>query len=286
MKILITGAKGQLGIELLRSLPQGWHATGIDRAELDITDAAGVARFIDDLRPSAVINCAAYTAVDKAESDAATALRVNRDGAGNLAAAAARVSARMVHISTDFVFDGLKSSPYLPDDPPSPRSVYGQSKLDGERAATSANPDTLIVRTAWLYSAHGQNFVKTMLRLMQEKPELRVIADQIGTPTCASSLAGAVWALLGQSAASGIYHYSDAGAASWYDFACAIRELAAPRTARALAPVLPIRTQDYPTPAQRPAYSVLDKTSTYAITGVARHWREPLAEVIAELLPA
>jgi dTDP-4-dehydrorhamnose reductase len=284
-KVLITGARGQLGIELLKHVPSGFDATGIDLAELDITDATAVERYVDTLRPAAILNCAAYTAVDKAESEQHAAFAANRDGARHIAAAGQHVRAKLIHVSTDFVFDGRKSSPYLPDDAPNPLGVYGQSKLEGEQAVMAATDGAAqIVRTAWVYSAHGNNFVKTMLRLMQEKPELRVVADQIGTPTAAASLARALWALLRQDVPAGIYHYTDAGAASWYDFACAIRELAAPHVAKPLAPVTPIRTQDYPTPAQRPVYSVLDKTTTYARIGAAPHWREPLAAVIRELL--
>ncbi|MEQ1438588.1 dTDP-4-dehydrorhamnose reductase [Fontimonas sp. SYSU GA230001] len=284
--VLVTGCKGQLGIELSRSPPAGTETHGVDLPELDITDATAVMRHLESLRPQVVINCAAYTAVDRAESDADAAFRVNRDGARNLALAATRIGARIVHISTDFVFDGCKSSPYLPDDAPSPLGVYGQSKLEGERGVLDAAASALVVRTAWLYSAHGSNFVKTMLRLMQEKPELRVVADQIGTPTAATSLARALWALLEANAPAGIYHFSDAGAASWYDLACAVRELALPHLAATPAPIVPIRTQDYPTPARRPAYSVLDKTATWALIGNGRHWREPLAEVVNALLAA
>ncbi|MEW6168575.1 MAG: dTDP-4-dehydrorhamnose reductase [Pseudomonadota bacterium] len=284
-KVLITGARGQLGIELLKHVPSGFEATGIDLAELDITDASAVERYVDTLRPAAILNCAAYTAVDQAESEPHAAFAANRDGARHIAAAGQRVRAKLVHVSTDFVFDGRKSAPYLPEDAPNPLGVYGQSKLEGEQAVMAATEGSaLIVRTAWVYSAHGNNFVKTVLRLMQERPALRVVADQIGTPTAAASLARALWALLRQGAPAGIYHYTDAGAASWYDFACAIRELAAPHLAKPLAPVTPIRTQDYPTPAQRPAYSVLDKTAAYARIGAAAHWREPLAAVIRELL--
>ncbi|MFA5940201.1 MAG: dTDP-4-dehydrorhamnose reductase [Sinimarinibacterium sp.] len=282
--VLVTGARGQLGTEVALNCPAGIALTTVDRAQLDIGDEAAVRRIVDELRPDAIINCAAYTAVDRAESERDAAFRINRDGSRHLAQAAQRIGARLLHVSTDFVFDGRKSSPYLPDDPTQPLGVYGASKLDGELAVReTAGESALIVRTGWVYSAHGSNFVKTMLRLMQEKPELRVVADQIGTPTSAASLASALWALLARSAPAGTYHYSDAGAASWYDLACAVRDFAAPRLPKTPATILPIRTQDYPTPAKRPAYSVLDKTSTWALIGSGRHWREPLVEVVNEL---
>lgn len=280
-KVLITGARGQLGIELQAAPPAATAISAIDLQELDLTDAAATAAYVQRLQPDWIINCAAYTAVDEAESEAELAYRVNRDGARHLALAAQACGARLIQISTDFVFDGRKSSPYLPDDVPNPLSVYGRSKLAGEQAvATASDGDALIVRTAWLYSAHGNNFVKTMLRLMQERPQLRVVADQVGTPTSAASLAGALWKLIEARAAGGTYHYTDGGVASWYDFACAIRELGQQRLDRALAAVVPIRTQDYPSAAQRPAYSVMDKTETYALTGTAIYWRDALRPVV------
>jgi dTDP-4-dehydrorhamnose reductase len=282
-RILITGSRGQLGLALQACAPSGWTVQGVDVDTLDITDAVAVREAVAAFAPDAIINCAAYTAVDRAETEADAAFRINRDGAAHLAAAAAGVGARMVQVSTDFVFDGRQSLPYRPDAKPNPLGVYGHSKLAGEQTVAQAAPDALIVRTAWLYSAHGGNFVKTMLRLLREKPELRVVADQIGTPTSADSLAQALWALLAADASAGCYHYTDAGVASWYDFAVAIAQIMREQYGESLAPVFPIRTEDYPTPAQRPAYSVLDKTDTVAITGPLRHWREPLAEVLHQL---
>ncbi len=283
-KVLVTGANGQLGLELRATLPAGFEFHGADLPELDITKAEAVLSYVEQLKPAVIINCAAYTAVDKAESDSGLAYAVNRDGALHLAAAAKRVGARMVQVSTDFVFDGRQSTPYQVTDRPAPLGVYGQSKLEGEQAVTAASVgDALIVRTAWLYSPHGQNFVKTMLRLMREKPQLNVVADQVGTPTSATTLAQAIWSLLGCKAPGGIYHYTDSGAASWYDFACAIRELALAQGEPKLAPVSPIPTSAYPTPAQRPAYSVLDKSATRALIGDAPHWREPLKAVLDKL---
>ncbi len=283
-RILVTGAGGQLGQELLRRAPVAHEVHGLDRNALDIGDDSAVRRCVDDLRPQAIINAAAYTAVDRAESDVDNAHRINATAVGSLAKAAASCGARLIHVSTDFVFDGTQSTPYRPDDRTQPLGIYGLSKCRGEEAVLASASDALIVRTAWVYSAHGGNFVKTMLRVMRERPEVRVVADQIGTPTSAATLAGALWSLLDTQAPAGIYHYTDAGAASWYDFACAIREIAQQISGESPAPVLPIRTQDYPTPAKRPAYSVLDKTSTYALIGNAPHWREPLRDVLSELL--
>lgn len=284
-RVVVTGARGQLGVELLQRVPTGIEAIGLDRASLDIGNGAAVLASIREIKPAAIINAGAYTAVDRAEGEPDAAHRANADGPRHLAAAAAAVGARLLHVSTDFVFDGRKSSPYLPNDAAAPLGVYGASKLAGEQAVRSTSGvDALIVRTGWVYSAHGQNFVRTMLRVMRERPEVRVVADQIGTPTSTATLADTLWALLGRDAPVGTYHCSDAGAASWYDLACAVRELAQQRSGETLAPVLPIATADYPTPARRPAYSVLDKTTTWAITGPAPHWREPLRAAVDALL--
>lgn len=284
-RIVITGARGQLGVDLLHRAPADVEVVALDRATLDIGDGTAVFDTLQALRPTAVINAGAYTAVDRAESEPEAAYRANAEGPRHLAAAAAAIGARLLQVSTDFVFDGRKSSPYLPDDAPAPLGVYGASKLAGEQAITeTAGVDALILRTAWVYSAHGQNFLKTMLRVMRERPEVRVVADQIGTPTSTATLADTAWSLLDRDAPAGIYHCTDAGAASWYDFACAIRELARARSGEDLAPVVPIATRDYPTPAKRPAYSVLDKTTTWSITGPAPHWRERLRAVIDQLI--
>lgn len=287
MKVLVTGAGGQLASELLASPPDGVAVLALGASELDITDAAAVEAAIADAAADVVINAAAYTAVDRAESEAELAWRVNRDGAANLARAAAAAGARFTHVSTDFVFDGTSGRPYRPDDAPAPLGVYGASKLAGELAVRDAAPDALIVRTAWVYSPVGGNFLKTMLRLMAERGEVGVVADQIGTPTCAATLARTIWAL-DAAGAQGIHHCTDAGAASWYDFAVAIAE-----EAQALAMlgrnvvVRPLTTADYPTPARRPAYSVLDKTSTWSILGEpAPHWRSSLRQTLMRLKPA
>ena len=281
MKALIVGSGGQLGRALAAAAPADAQVVGLDRAALDITDAAAVELALADARPDIVFNAAAYTRVDRAESEEDTALAINGAAVGTLAAAARRHSAHFVHVSTDFVFDGLKGVPYLPDAPTAPLGAYGRTKLAGEQAAGS---DALIVRTAWVYAPTGGNFVRTMLRLMAERPELRVIADQVGTPTYAPGLAVALWTLAEQRV-RGIHHYTDSGVASWYDFAVAIQEeaLAAGLLDRAV-PVLPIATTDFPTPARRPHYSVLDKASTFTALGApAPHWRTQLRRMIEDI---
>ncbi|HYM48447.1 MAG TPA: dTDP-4-dehydrorhamnose reductase, partial [Burkholderiaceae bacterium] len=233
-----------------------------------------------------IINAAAYTHVDRAETEHQRAIAINADGPANLAAAARSVDARLIHVSTDFVFDGGSSRPYRPEDTAAPTSAYGLSKLEGERRVTAIGEQrVLIVRTAWLYAARGNNFVNTMLKLMRERQELRVVADQIGTPTWATTLARALWAAARRPALHGIYHWTDAGVASWYDFAVAIQEEALARKLLARAiPICPIRTEDYPTPAKRPAYSVLDKTRSVADFDMPLvHWRAALRQMFAEL---
>ena len=277
-KVLITGSDGQLGRELLDSKPEGADVVAVNRAGLDITDRKAVIEFVDRMRPDLVINAAAYTAVDKAETEAKLAFAVNRDGAAHLAEAAKLSGTRLIHISTDFVFDGKKSSPYLPEDTPNPLGIYGESKLAGEQVvAKILEGNALIVRTAWVYSKYGNNFVKTMLKLFAEREEVRVIADQVGTPTHAGGLAKALWRFSDLSQMRGIYHWTDAGVASWYDFAQAILEFARLqkqeiRTTR----LVPITTADYPLPAQRPAYSVLNKTGAWAAVGLGIHWQQRL----------
>ncbi|MDX3883419.1 MAG: dTDP-4-dehydrorhamnose reductase [Sphingomonas sp.] len=281
MRVLVTGAAGQLGRALLASAPPRVEAIGLDRAALDIGDEAAVEDAVHRLRPALIVNAAAYTAVDKAETERDAARRINADGPGYLARAAGSVGARLVHVSTDFVFDGTASRPYRPADATAPLSVYGATKLAGEAAALAEHADVLVVRTAWVYAAHGRNFLETMLRLMAERDELAVVADQVGTPTHAASLAHALWALA-MADARGVLHWTDAGVASWYDFAVAIREeaIAAGLPIRAAA-VRPIATADYPTPAARPAFSLLDKSAAWGITGIARHWREELRAAMA-----
>lgn len=281
MKALITGAHGQLGRGLAATAPAGVALVTHDQDTLDLTDAAAVRALVAAERPDLVFNAAAWTAVDLAETREDDARAINADAVATLADAARAVGARFVHVSTDFVFDGTGSSPYPPDAPPAPVSAYGRTKLAGEHAAGN---DALIVRTAWVYAPAGNNFVRTMLRVMAERPEVRVVADQIGTPTYAPGLAAALWTLAARGT-RGTLHYTDAGVASWYDFAVAIQEEALalgllPHT----VPVVPIATADYPTPARRPAYSVLDKSATWALLGApAPHWRVPLRAMLQEV---
>lgn len=284
MKALILGAGGQAGRALAAAAPAGATVVALDRAGCDVGDPEQVRAAIADARPDLLFNAAAYTAVDKAEGEPEAAQRLNGDAAGAIAAAARAEGARFVHISTDFVFGGGACTPRAPGDPVAPQGVYARTKLAGEQAVAAADPDALIVRTAWVYAPAGQNFVNTMLRLMKERDEIRVVADQLGTPTWAPSLAGALWALAAQGA-KGLHHYTDAGVASWYDFAVAVAEEGAEaglldRPAR----VVPIATADYPTLAPRPAYSVLDKSATWALLGgPAPHWRVNLRKNMREL---
>lgn len=281
MKVLITGGNGQLGRGLQASAPDGATVVAHDVDTLDITDRAAVDAVFAAERPDLVLNAAAYTAVDKAENDEDAARAVNATAVGILSDAARGRGARFVHVSTDFVFDGRSGTPYAPDAATNPLGAYGRTKLEGEQLAGA---DALVVRTAWVYAPTGGNFVRTMLRLMGERPEVRVVADQIGTPTYAPGLARALWTLADRGV-TGIHHYTDAGAASWYDFAVAIQEeaLAAGLLSGAV-PVIPIATADFPTPARRPSYSVLDKASTFAaLGGPTPHWRDHLRRMIAAI---
>ena len=281
MKALITGANGQLGRALAATAPDGWTAVALGRDLLDLSNAHSIADTVAVERPDLVLNAAAYTAVDRAETEEEVAFAINAAAPGALADAARACGAHMVHVSTDFVFDGTASRAYRPDDPRNPLSTYGRSKAAGEDAV---GPDVAVVRTAWVHAAGGANFVATMIRLMRERDEVRVVADQIGAPTWATGLAQVVWGL-GIRRLGGTWHHSDAGVASWYDFALAIQEeaLALGLLDRAV-PVLPIATADYPTPAHRPAFSLLDSSATRAALGLpAVHWRANLRAMLAEL---
>jgi dTDP-4-dehydrorhamnose reductase len=289
-QILVTGATGQLGSELLRRAPHfGVTAAGFTTQQLDITNAEAVQQAVAESGVTAVVNAAAYTAVDKAESEEARAFAVNRDGTANLAAACAAAHIPFVHVSTDYVFDGTKATPYTETDPVHPVSVYGASKEAGERALRDAWPHHIILRTAWVYSAFGNNFVKTMLRLARERDSLRVVADQHGCPTAAGDIAEAILTIVQRIAGEGeipwgTYHYCGAGSTTWHGFAQAIVEMAAPALGRAI-PVAPITTADYPTPAKRPANSVLDCSKIREKLDIEpRPWRESLQEVVSELL--
>ena len=281
-RVLVTGAGGQLAIELERWAPEDAVVTSLPVERLDITSAAQVDAAFAEVRPDVVFNAAAYTAVDVAEKETDAADRVNHRAVELLRGACDAIGARLVQVSTDYVFDGTSGRPYLAGDETNPLSVYGRTKRDGEIAALRS-AGALVVRTAWLYGAHGKNFMRTMVRLMQERDEVRVVADQVGTPTHAAGLARALWSLEARGA-TGIHHWTDAGVASWYDFAVAIREEAAAiglGTERAR--VTPIRTSEYPTPARRPAMGILSKDATWGMLGApAAHWRDGLREVLSE----
>jgi dTDP-4-dehydrorhamnose reductase len=288
MKVLITGAQGQLGRALLRAIPERSEALGLGRTELDVTRTDSIAEALQKHQPSVVINACAYTAVDLAESESQKAYAVNADAVDALAGACAARHIRFVHVSTDFVFDGASGRPYRPSDATAPLSVYGASKLAGEqKIAAHKDLNWCVVRTAWVYASSGRNFMLTMLRLFNERPVVRVIADQVGAPTAAASLAHCVWRAAAATDVRGILHFTDAGVASWYDFAVAIYEEAT-QLGLLTKPVdvQPIRTQDYPTPARRPSYSVLDVTATSAALGLTPvHWRTHLRKVLRELRP-
>ena len=286
MRALIFGKGGQLSWELERTRPADVGCEVVGSRDCDVRDKDAVHDIVERLKPDVLINAAAYTAVDQAEQEKEQAFAVNAAGAAHLASAARKCNAVMVHVSTDFVFDGRQSSPYKTTDPPCPLGVYGASKLEGERLVLAAlGKNGLIIRTSWLYSSHGHNFVKTMLRLMAERDELKIVADQVGSPTWARGLAQVIWQLVVRSL-SGIYHWSDAGVASWYDFACAIYEEAvALGILTGKVTLFPVHTRDYPTPARRPPYSVLDKTGTWRDLACSPlHWRVNLRAMLKECL--
>lgn len=282
MNILVTGCNGQLGNEIqLLEKGNGKHVFfNTDVNELDITDENAINAFVDANNIDGIINCAAYTAVDKAESNEALCHTLNATAPGYLAAAMGRRGGWMVQVSTDYVFDGTKHTPYSETDPTCPDSVYGRTKLEGEQLVRQHCERAMIVRTAWLYSIFGNNFVKTMIRLGKEKTELGVIFDQIGTPTYARDLAVAIMAAVEKGIIPGIYHFSNEGVTSWYDFTKAIHRIAGISGCH----VRPIHTEEYPTPARRPHYSVLDKTKIKATYNIeVPYWEESLAECISKL---
>lgn len=282
MKILVTGSKGQLGSSLRRVFDNdpAIDATYADHDTLDITDRDAVYRFLGDNKFDIVVNCAAYTAVDKAESDEILASALNTGAVGNLAEAAVKNGTRVIHISTDYVFSGQGCRPYEENDEPYPQSIYGRTKLEGEALLTSFCQNALIIRTAWLYSEFGGNFVKTMLRLAETRPEINVVVDQIGTPTYAGDLAEAIHRIVSSGEwKPGIYHFTDEGVASWYDFTKAIFEIAG-RDVK----VNPIKTSEYPTQAKRPLYSVLSKKKIKKAFGLEiPYWRDSLKTCISQL---
>lgn len=285
-KVLISGGDGQLGRELQLAAPKDIGVFAYGAGELNLVDPKAVDLLVAEIQPDIVINAAAYTLVDQAETESAKAFAINAEGVVNLAKAARDCGAKFIHFSTDFIFDGKKSTPYLCDDPPNPLGVYGASKLEGEKRLRQimAEEDMVILRTSWLYSVRGNNFVTTMLRLMGERDELQIVSDQVGSPTWAKPLAGAIWSIV-EKKLCGIYHWTDAGVASWYDFACAIYEEAKiiGLVSREVK-IIPVNHDLFPLPAQRPAYSVLAKEELWGEIGYrSEHWREALRKMLREM---
>ena len=282
MNILITGCNGQLGNEmqlLERVHPQHTYYN-TDVQELDITDASAIEAFVEEHQIDGIVNCAAYTAVDKAEDNEVLCQQLNAEAPAYLAHAMGKRGGWMIQISTDYVFDGTKHTPYVEDDDTCPNSVYGRTKLVGELNVQKLCERSMIIRTAWLYSTFGNNFVKTMIRLGNERPELGVIFDQIGTPTYARDLAQVIMIAIEKGIKPGVYHFSNEGVISWYDFTKAIHRIAGITTCH----VRPLHTSEYPTPANRPHYSVLDKTKLKQTYGIeVPYWEESLKDCIEKL---
>lgn len=290
-KIVVTGANGQLGSEiklLSSSFPQ-YEFLFVSRGQLAIDDEKAVNDLLAIHTPSWLVNCAAYTAVDKAETEKELAFRINGYATGVLAAACKAIDCRFIHISTDYVFDGNGTFPYKEDDPVDPLGVYGASKLEGEKLAMEKDPGSIIIRTSWVYSEFGKNFVKTMLKLMSERESLNVVSDQVGSPTYAADLASAILQIIQYLQVNsyppdtaGIYHYANTGVISWYDFAVAIKEISGSKCA-----INPIPSSQYPTPAKRPSYSVFDTRKIQNVFGIElREWKDSLHECISRLQSA
>ena len=281
-KILITGANGQLGKEFqkISSFFSQFDFIFLSREDLPIHNFEEVRKVFEDNHPQYLINCAAYTAVDRAEQEKELAFLVNGEAVGVLAAVCKEHNTKFIHISTDYVFDGAASAPYKEDSPTNPQGVYGSSKLEGEKQAMQINPDCLIIRTSWVYSEFGKNFVKTMLKLIHEKDKINVVNDQIGTPTYAKDLANAILQIIStETWHPGIYHYSNDGVISWYDFAKLLKEFSG-----SSCQIHPISTSEYPTPAKRPPYSVLDKNKIQQVYNIRlRNWQDSLGECLLQL---
>ena len=293
-RILLTGLNGQVGQELQRTLAPLGEVIGVGRETMDLAQATSIRQAISEARPNVIVNAAAYTAVDKAETETELAHSINGIAPQIMAEEAQRLGAALFHISTDYVFDGRKNTPYLEDDAPNPIGAYGKSKLVGEEGIRQKSDRYIILRTAWVYGTYGKsNFVKTMLRLFASRDEVRVVADQVGTPTWASDIASAIATLLPQlcpeqpqeSPLTGIYNFTNSGMSSWYDFAIAIfeeaKQLGFPLKVQR---IVPITTSEYPTPAQRPAYSVLSGKKVSAALGTyPPYWRDGLRQMLGEL---
>ena len=286
MRTLLTGSKGQLARCFRDRLPENWELIATDSTSLDITDTEAVRNMVQNFQPDAIVNAAAFTAVDKAEAQVSTAFAVNATAVHNLASAARACQARFIHISTDYVFDGTNKTPYKEQDYTNPQSVYGRTKVSGELLALAANPDSVIIRTSWLFSEYGNNFVKTMIRLAGERDNLSIVHDQTGSPTYAGDLAQAIITLLQQPVAPrGIYHYGGNKSVTWYEFAQAIFQAAQQQDPDFKIPQLnAITTDQYPLPAPRPAYSIMDCQKIENECGIkASDWQKALNEIIGKL---
>jgi dTDP-4-dehydrorhamnose reductase len=282
MKVIVTGSNGQLGSELreLAASETNLEFLFFDRSTLDLSDLSAIEDIFKKYEPAYLVNCAAYTAVDNAEQDHEGAFAINATAVGTMATVCRRHQCRMIHISTDYVFNGKSDHPFFPDDTKGPLNVYGLSKLKGEELALQENPDVIIIRTSWVYSSYGKNFVKTMMRLMKEKESINVVNDQVGSPTYAADLAASIMVILKSGKwHPGIYHYSNEGLISWYDFAIAIKQFT-----NASCLVNPVDTSAYPTPARRPFYSALNTEKikqNYPVR--TREWKESLRICIGKL---
>jgi len=285
MKILVTGSDGQLGQSLKDTAPAGVRLIETDRHNLDIVEPAALLAGLDQHRPDIVINAAAYTAVDRAEVESGIAQRVNADAVADIAHWCANHDCRLVQISTDFVFPGTVNTPLRPEDPTGPACSYGKSKLAGEKAAFEAGDLTRVLRTSWMYSEHGDNFVKTMLRVGRERDELTIVNDQTGSPTYARNLAATIWRLADRWPADPVLHYADSGACTWYEFAREIFSAAEAAGLLATAPrIVPVSTADWGAPAPRPPYSVLDTSQTVTALGITPPaWQSALGQMLSRL---
>ena len=286
MKILLFGSGGQLGWELQQACPSHIQLESLGSLDADFSNVKGLEDCIEKSDARWIINAAAYTAVDKAEKEEKQADQLNHLAVAQIAETARNTHTKVVQISTDFIFDGISSIPFAPDSPANPLSVYGKTKLAGENAVKQIlQQDCMVIRTAWLYSSHGNNFVKTMLKLMRDRDRISVVDDQIGTPTWAKGLAFCVWRAIDQNL-SGVHHWTDAGVASWYDFAVAIQEIGLElKLLDKQIPIFPIPCAQYPTPAKRPAFSVLDKRSIWQnLEMTPVHWRVQLRKMLKELI--
>ena len=287
MNVLLTGANGQVARELIYTCPDNIKLFAFDKNALDITNQISVKEAFEKYKPDVLINAAAYTSVERAEIEQDLAYKINKEGISNLAIECASSKTKLIHYSTDYIFDGKKTSPYSILDKTSPLNVYGKSKLEGEEEALKLNPNkTLIIRTSWIYSKHGNNFVKTMLRLMDVGNNLEVIADQTGTPTWARSIAKATWKFIKEPEANGIFHFCDSGSTSWFEFAKSIQESALKyKIIDSPAKLIPIKSVEYKSKVERPSYSILDCKKTWELINVKpENWRVNLNNMIKDYI--